>query len=186
MGETTSATGVGTGSGTARRRFGIIDSPVGELLAVAEAGALGGLYFTPHQYPPAPESIGPQVSVAEDKVLAATAEELGEYFAGQRTHFSIAVSTDGDAFSESVWQLLREIPYGDTWTYADLAVRLGNKHLAQRVGQSVGHNPISIIVPCHRVIGADGSLTGFAGGLDRKRYLLSLEEPAPEAAGRLF
>lgn len=184
MGENTAATGSGTGA--ARRRFGIISSPVGELQVVADGDALCGLYFTPHQYPPSLESIGPQVHVAEDTVLAAAAEELGEYFAGQRTHFSIPLTTDGDAFSESVWKLLREIPFGDTCTYADLAVRLGNKHLAQRVGQAVGHNPISIIVPCHRVIGADGSLTGFAGGLGRKRFLLSLEEPPPEAAGRLF
>ena len=174
------------GTDAARRRFGIIDSPVGELKAVAEGDALCGLYFTPHQYPPAPESIGPHVSVDGDPVLAVAAQELGEYFSGQRTDFSIRLTTDGDSFSESVWHLLRDIPFGETCTYADLAVRLGNKHLAQRVGQAVGHNPISIIVPCHRVIGADGSLTGFAGGLDRKRFLLSLEEPAPEAAGRLF
>ena len=175
-----------TGAEATQRRFGIIGSPVGELQAVADGDALCGLYFTPHQYPPPTECIGPRVSVAGDPVFSAAAAELGDYFAGQRTHFSVPLTTDGDAFAESVWQLLRDIPFGETCTYADLAERLGNKHLAQRVGQAVGHNPISIIVPCHRVIGADGSLTGFAGGLDRKRFLLALEEPAPDVAGRLF
>ena len=127
----------GAGADVARRRFGIISSPVGELQMVADGDALCGLYFMPHQYPPSPESIGPQVPVAEDPVLAAAAEELAEYFAGERTHFSVPVTTDGDAFSESVWKLLREIPFGETCTYANLAVRLGNKHLAQRVGQAV-------------------------------------------------
>lgn len=81
---------------------------------------------------------------------------------------------------------LREIPYGTTTTYGTIAVQLGNRALAQRVGRAVGHNPLSIVVPCHRVVGADGSLTGFAGGLDRKRALLALEEPAEVRAARLF
>lgn len=174
------------GDGMPQLRHGIIDSPVGNLLAVADGGALCGLYFTPHQYPPAAEAIGPQVPAVEDPILAYAANELTEYFSGERTHFEVPLSTSGDAFSESVWHMLREIPFGATCTYGDLAARLGNKNLAQRVGQAVGHNPISIIVPCHRIVGADGTLTGFAGGLDCKRFLLSLEEPAPESAGRLF
>ncbi|WP_301200637.1 methylated-DNA--[protein]-cysteine S-methyltransferase, partial [Corynebacterium stationis] len=85
-----------------------------------------------------------------------------------------------------VWALLQEIPYGETMTYGEIAQQLGNKHLAQRVGQVVGRNPVSIIIPCHRVIGSDGSLTGYAGGLDRKRFLLELEEPAEVTETRLF
>ena len=87
--------------------------------------------------------------------------------------------------SERVWTRLCEIPYGQTTTYGAIATELGNRNLAQRVGQAVGHNPISIVIPCHRVVGADGGLTGYAGGLDRKRRL-DLESPAPDEAGRLF
>ena len=97
-----------------------------------------------------------------------------------------SIATAGDEFSERVWALLKEIPYGETTTYGALAAALGNPRLAQRVGQCVGHNPISVIIPCHRVVGADGSLTGYAGGLDRKRRLLDLEEPPEVAAARLF
>lgn len=94
--------------------------------------------------------------------------------------------TGGDEFFEQVWALLCEIPYGQTTTYGALAERLGDRRLAQRVGQAVGRNPISILIPCHRVLGADGSLTGYAGGLDRKRFLLELEEPVEASASRLF
>ena len=173
-------------AGSAHRRFGMLDSPVGKLQAVACGDALSGLYFTPHTYPPDPGSIGAETTVAGDPVLSPVQVELDEYFAGDRTAFTVPLLTEGDAFSESVWQMLRDIPFGETVTYGELAVRLGNKNLAQRVGQAVGHNPISIIVPCHRVVGADGSLTGFAGGLDRKRFLLTLEEAPAETAGRLF
>lgn len=112
--------------------------------------------------------------------------ELDEYLAGQRTQFTIAVQPQGNDFSQEVWALLQEIPYGETMTYGEIAQQLGNKHLAQRVGQVVGRNPVSIIIPCHRVIGSDGSLTGYAGGLDRKRFLLELEEPAEVTETRLF
>lgn len=119
-------------------------------------------------------------------MIGETARQVREYLAGERESFDLMVKTDGDQFSERVWARLRKIPRGSTTTYGAIATELGNRALAQRVGQAVGHNPVSIIIPCHRVIGADGSLTGFAGGLERKRTLLELEEPAELAATRLF
>jgi methylated-DNA-[protein]-cysteine S-methyltransferase len=92
----------------------------------------------------------------------------------------------GDDFQQRVWAILREIPYGTTTTYGAIAGRLGDKALAQRVGQAVGRNPLSIVVPCHRVVGSNGWLTGYAGGLERKRRLLDLEQPMDARAGRLF
>lgn len=168
-------------------RHGTFPTSIGELLLSAEDDSLTGLYFPQHRYPPESEALGDDLGFEpEDAVLAQAARELREYLAAERTAFEVPLAPRGDEFSQRVWNLLLEIPYGHTTTYGELAVTLGNRALAQRVGQAVGHNPISIIIPCHRVLGADGSLTGFAGGLDRKRALLSLEEPEPEAAGRLF
>ena len=112
--------------------------------------------------------------------------ELEDYLAGRRTSFDLPTRATGTAFQERVWALLREIPFGTTTTYGALAERLGERALAQEVGQAVGRNPLSIVVPCHRVVGSGGRLTGYAGGLDRKRRLLALEEPAALAAERLF
>ena len=121
-----------------------------------------------------------------DPVLAAAAVQLGEYFVGERTVFDLPLAPRGDDFQRKVWALLCEIPYGETRSYGQLARALGDVNLSQAVGWANGRNPISIIVPCHRVIGSDGSLVGYAGGLDRKRFLLSLEEPPAEQAHRLF
>lgn len=156
------------------------------MLLVASGDALVGAYFEAHQYPPATAAIGAQVSEAEDPLIAQAASQLREYLAGERRSFDLPITPIGDAFSQQVWQILLRIPYGETVSYGQIASELGSRGLAQRVGQSVGHNPIMIIVPCHRVVGADGSLTGYAGGLDRKRTLLTLEEPAAAEAGRLF
>lgn len=171
---------------TSDRRHAYVDTSLGDLLVVAQGQSLAGLYFTEHRYPPAEADLGRRVDPAADPFIAGVAAQLGEYLAGDRREFTVATETSGDAFSERVWALLREIPYGATTSYGALAETLGNKLLAQRVGQAVGHNPISIIVPCHRVVGADGSLTGFAGGLARKRALLDLEEPESARAQRLF
>jgi methylated-DNA-[protein]-cysteine S-methyltransferase len=100
--------------------------------------------------------------------------------------FDLPLAVDGDEFQRRVWAMLDEIPFGETTTYGELAERLGDKALAQRVGQAVGHNPLSIVVPCHRVVGKDGKLTGYAGGLKRKQFLLDLEEPAAVKSERLF
>jgi methylated-DNA-[protein]-cysteine S-methyltransferase len=110
------------------------------------------------------------------------ARQLGEYFAGERTGFELALDPPGDAFDRRVWELVAGIPYGRTRTYGELARDLGDPALAQAVGAANGRNPLCVVVPCHRVIGADGGLTGYAGGLPRKRFLLDLEAPG----GRLF
>jgi methylated-DNA-[protein]-cysteine S-methyltransferase len=168
------------------RRHTYVETSLGRLLLVAADEALAGLYFPEHWYPPKESDIGEQVDAESDPLFNGAAQQLHEYLAGTRQTFDIPLSTEGDNFSERVWALLREIPYGETTTYGTLATTLGNKNLSQRVGQAVGHNPISIVIPCHRVVGSDGSLTGFAGGLQRKRMLLDLEEPAESRASRLF
>lgn len=159
-------------------RHALVETVVGELTVVAEDSGVSGIFFPGHRYLPEASTFGAMVIADDDEVLSQVAEQLTEYFAGARRSFDVPLAAHGDEFSEQVWALLREIPYGETTTYGELAVQLGNRHLAQRVGQAVGHNPVSIIIPCHRVIGADGSLTGYAGGLERKRWLLELEEPA--------
>ncbi|WP_370517426.1 methylated-DNA--[protein]-cysteine S-methyltransferase [Pseudactinotalea sp. HY160] len=163
-----------------------IETDLGELTLVTDGEAITGLYFPGHPHLPAEPAFGELVAERALPVLRLAASQLRSYLAGERSRFDVPVSTRGDAFSERVWGLLAEIPYGHTTTYGDLARRLGNRHLAQRVGGCVGRNPVSILIPCHRVVGADGSLTGYAGGLERKRRLLELEEPAAAAASRLF
>ena len=153
---------------------------------VADGDALVGAYFPQHWRWPEPGVLGESVQASDDAVLRAAGIEIAEYLTGDRRGFDVAHRSDGDAFAERVWSLLRDIEYGTTTTYGALATELGDRNLAQAVGRAVGDNPISIIVPCHRVIGADGSLTGYAGGLERKRFLLELEEPAEVRAGRLF
>lgn len=168
------------------RRHGTAPTGLGDLLLVAGDDTLVGIYFPGHWHPPSAAQIGAEVAVATDPVLATTATQLDEYLAGTRRTFELPVATAGDDFAERVWARLAAIPYGETTTYGALAEELGDRSLAQRVGQAVGHNPVSIVIPCHRVVGADGSLTGYAGGLDRKRTLLDLEEPAEARAARLF
>jgi methylated-DNA-[protein]-cysteine S-methyltransferase len=159
-----------------------IDSPLGDLTVVAEADKLTGLYFEEHHRAPAIEALGERDDAGFEEVR----RQLGEYFAGERCAFALPLAPAGDAFQRRVWQLLTRIPYGQTRSYGDLAHQLGDPTLAQAVGAANGRNPISVIVPCHRVVGADGSLVGYAGGLERKRRLLDLEEPAPLKADRLF
>lgn len=168
------------------RRHAYASTSLGALMLVADGPDLVGLYFPKHWYPPDPADTGDEVDGLADPVIGPAAAQVREYLAGTRQVFEVPVATDGDAFSERVWALLRQIPYGETTTYGALADRLGNPRLAQRVGQAVGHNPVSIVIPCHRVVGADGGLTGFAGGLERKRALLDLEEPPERRAARLF
>ncbi len=160
----------------------VVDSPIGELTLVADGDVLTGLYFTGRSHQPKPEALGERT----DDGFVEVRRQLDEYFAGDRTGFDLPLAAQGTAFEHQVWDLLKEIPYGETRSYGDLARQLGDPALAQAVGWANGRNPVSVIVPCHRVIGADGRLTGYAGGLDRKRYLLELEEPAEVSAGRLF
>ena len=159
---------------------------IGELTLVAAGDALTGIYFPGHWHPPAPGTIGEYVDAADDALFTETVAQLADYLAGRRTGFDLPTATRGDQFSERVWALLRAIPYGETTSYGELAERLGDRSLARMVGRAVGHNPLSIVVPCHRVLGRDGRLTGYAGGLDRKQRLLDLEQPVPAEAGRLF
>jgi methylated-DNA-[protein]-cysteine S-methyltransferase len=160
----------------------IVDSPVGPLTLVGDGAALIGLYFDGHRRTPRLTSLGPRV----DTGFGPAARQLGEYFAGTRCEFDLELAPRGSAFETAVWALLTKIPYGETRTYGQLAAALGDPGAAQAVGHANGWNPISIIVPCHRVVGTSGGLTGYAGGLARKRFLLSLEEPAAAEDGRLF
>jgi methylated-DNA-[protein]-cysteine S-methyltransferase len=159
-----------------------VDSPVGELTLVAEDGRLVGLYFPNHWYKPDPASFGRRTGAGFDEAK----RQLAEYFAGDRRGFDLPLDARGDGFQERVWALIGRIPYGETTTYGDLARELGGQVLAKDVGAAVGRNPLSILVPCHRVVGKDGKLTGYAGGLTRKRFLLDLEAPAGVGATRLF
>ena len=160
----------------------IIDSPIGELTLVAQDGRLTGVYFPHHWYRPDPATFGDR----DDAGFGAARRQLDEYFAGDRERFDLPLGPQGDAFQHRVWELISRIPYGQTTTYSDLAKELGEGTLAKDVGAAVGRNPLSVIVPCHRVVGKDGSLTGYAGGLARKRFLLRLEKPAPAESGKLF
>jgi len=168
------------------RRHAVIETQLGEVVLVADDASLVGLYFPDHWYKPAAGTLGGRAEVADDPLFSETRRQLDEYLGGSRTTFDLPTSTRGDAWQETVWALLREIPYGRTTTYGDLAGRLGDPGLAQAVGQAVGRNPLCVIVPCHRVVGRGGSLTGYAGGVRRKRILLELEEPAEVTSGRLF
>ncbi|WP_430647404.1 methylated-DNA--[protein]-cysteine S-methyltransferase [Agromyces sp. GXS1127] len=168
------------------RRHATLSTSIGELLVVADDGGLAGLYFPGHWHPPAAGSLGAEVDPGGDALLSRLGVELDEYLAGRRIRFDLPLSPSGDEFQHAVWGMLRDIPYGATVTYGELALRLGDRNLARRVGGAVGRNPISILVPCHRVVGADGSLTGYAGGLDRKRRLLELEGAEVVAQRRLF
>lgn len=161
-------------------------SPIGELTIVAEGGAITRLHMDAARDRPAEAAAFGDVGNPADEPFAAAILQLGEYFRGTRRDFDLPLAPAGEEFAQRVWALLREIPYGQTTTYGALAQTLGDRHLAQAVGHANGRNPIAIVVPCHRVIGADGSLVGYAGGLDRKRFLLALEEPTPDDAGRLF
>lgn len=167
-------------------RHATITSPqiaeqIGEVTIVADRDAITGIYFPGHWTKPDRSAFGAQTDAGTDPVIAAAATQLAEYLTGERTGFDLATNASGDEFDLQVWGILLQIPYGETTTYGAIAARMGDRNLAQRVGRAVGHNPLSIVVPCHRVLGAGGALTGYAGGLDRKRFLLELEgvlEPA--------
>jgi methylated-DNA-[protein]-cysteine S-methyltransferase len=148
-----------------------IDSPIGELLLLGDGHTLHGLYMQGGRKPIA---VAPAWERAEAP-FAALATQLEEYFAGRRETFDVSLQMHGTPFERRVWSALREIPYGETTSYGELASRIGQPTGARAVGLANGRNPIAVIVPCHRVIGADGSLTGYGGGLERKRILLELE-----------
>lgn len=148
-------------------------SPVGTLLLAATAKGLSGLYFEEHKYFKGKEGWQQDDSHA---LLKQAACQLDEYFSRQRKAFDLSLDLSGTPFQRAVWQELMEIPFGRTGSYAQHALRIGNPAAVRAVGTAIGRNPVSIIVPCHRIIGAAGGLAGYAGGLERKRYLLALEE----------
>lgn len=147
----------------------LVESPVGLLTLRAEAGALTAILFG-------------DVTMGlpdGDPVLGQAAEELAEYFAGTRREFTVPVRLTGTAFQQAVWAALREIPYGETATYGEIARRIGRPRACRAVGMANHRNAVPIIVPCHRVIGSGGALTGYAGGLPVKRFLLAWEARRP-------
>ena len=148
-----------------------VPSPLGELLLVGRGGALVGVYFPEH-------ARGPVVAPGwvEDHVgLADARRQLDEYFAGDRQRFSLLLDPSGTPFQRQVWDALQAVPFGGTTTYGALAARIGRPRAARAIGAAVGRNPLSIVVPCHRVVGRGGLLTGYAGGMARKERLLALE-----------
>jgi methylated-DNA-[protein]-cysteine S-methyltransferase len=151
-----------------------IESPVGDLLLIGDGERLLGLHMQEGRRP----GHAPPDAKTASEPFAATREQLGEYFAGERTDFDLPLAPVGTPFQEEVWGALREIPYGETASYGELAERIGRPSASRAVGMANGRNPISIVVPCHRVIGASGELTGYAGGVERKRFLLELESGA--------
>jgi methylated-DNA-[protein]-cysteine S-methyltransferase len=152
--------------------FGYFESPIGRLLLTSDGSALTGLYMEPSRKARSTEGWTQDVMVAP---LSAAVRQLTEYFAGSRRVFELPLRLQGTDFQRRVWRELTEIPYGETWSYGELAKRIDSPSASRAVGLANGRNPIAILVPCHRVIGADGSLTGYGGGLDRKRWLLAHE-----------
>lgn len=150
-----------------------IDSPIGPLSIVASDDALVAIHFDGATVG-VPDGAS-DVAVADHPVLSAVVAQLDEYFAGERTEFDVPLAPAGTAFQQQAWSALRAIPFGETITYGEQAARLGDKNKSRAVGAANGRNPIPIVVPCHRVVGSNGHLTGFAGGLDTKAWLLDHE-----------
>ena len=163
---------------------------LGELTVVAEGNAVTGLYFPRHWHAPDPVTFGQRADAGTDPVLARARTELEEYLAGRRHEFGVPLAAAGDDFQRRVWDLVSAIPYGEVRTYGEIAAGLGglkagDMPLAKEAGQALGRNPLCIFIPCHRVVGAGGKITGYAGGRDRKRQLLELEERSAPLAGLL-
>ncbi|HVV19590.1 MAG TPA: methylated-DNA--[protein]-cysteine S-methyltransferase [Pseudonocardiaceae bacterium] len=149
----------------------VVDSPVGPLTLVATDGVLSGVYMDRQRHLPPVETFGHR----DDEPFAEARTQLAEYFTGERTEFDLPLTLVGTPFQRVVWTALRDIPYGATISYGELADRIGRPTASRAVGLANGKNPISIIVPCHRVVGASGDLTGYGGGIQRKRHLLDFE-----------
>ena len=159
--------------------FDRIDSPIGTLTAAADDAGLRYLLFPSNRHEPARQQWQPAQTP-----FGALREQLAAYFAGELERFDLTLAPVGTPFQQAVWQALRRIPYGKTCSYRDLATDIGNAKAVRAVGLANGRNPLPIIVPCHRVIGADGSMTGFGGGIETKRALLEVE--ARRAGRRLI
>ena len=161
----------------------VIDSMLGPLTIVAEDGQIRCLYMDLQRHRPVDGELGePEPRGRGVAPFKAAADQLDAYFEGERTRFDLPLAPVGSEFQQRVWAALQEIPYGQTESYGEVAERIGSPGAARAVGLANGKNPISILIPCHRVVGANGSLTGYGGGLDRKRQLLDLELAVSGAA----
>jgi methylated-DNA-[protein]-cysteine S-methyltransferase len=149
-------------------RYGYVPSPLGDILLTGGDQGLTGLYLL-HRVQPSP------TWVRDDAPFEPVRAQLDEYFAGRRTHFDVAMRLEGSPFQRQVWSALQAIPYGETTSYGEIARRIGRPTASRAVGAANGRNPISVIIPCHRVIGADNSLTGYGWGIERKAWLLAHE-----------
>ncbi len=149
-----------------------LDSPVGRLLVLGDDQFVTGIYFPQHKRSPVVADRWPQ----KDEPFAEVREQLAEYFAGERQQFDVPLRLIGTPFQQRVWQALAQIPFGETISYAQLATRVGQPTASRAVGNANGRNPLSILVPCHRIVGASGKLTGYAGGLENKEWLLAWEQ----------
>ncbi|MGD0809281.1 MAG: methylated-DNA--[protein]-cysteine S-methyltransferase [Acidimicrobiales bacterium] len=156
-----------------------VDSPVGPLTLTSKAGRLTGLHMDGQAHAPTDRTGWARDAGAFRDIT----DQLTAYFAGELTEFDVDLDLAGTDFQRSVWGALRQIPYGETWSYSQLAGKIGNSRACRAVGLANGRNPVAIIVPCHRVIGANGSLVGFGGGLDRKALLLEHERKVASLAG---
>ncbi|EMB50467.1 methylated-DNA--[protein]-cysteine S-methyltransferase [Vibrio mimicus] len=154
------------------KNFTYYESPLGRMTLQADQQGLLGVWFATQTTQP--EHLGDYAT--ECPILNKAIQQLDEYFAGQRTQFDLPLAARGTAFQQSVWHALCSIPYGEIWSYQQLAEAIGNPKAVRAVGLANGKNPISVIVPCHRVVGKNGKLTGYAGGLERKAFLLELEQ----------
>jgi len=155
-----------------------LETTLGTITLEGEGRALTGLYMSEHRH----RRERPADAVRDDAALARAARQLREYLAGERRDFDLELEPAGTPFQREVWEVLKTIPYGETISYGELARRVGRPGAARAAGLANGRNPISIVVPCHRVVGADGTLTGYGGGLERKRELLALEAGAVRPA----
>jgi methylated-DNA-[protein]-cysteine S-methyltransferase len=161
---------------TSARRHTVTATELGDITLVATGDTVEGLYFPRHWRGPDLATLGPRVDDGFDEVI----QQLREYLAGSRREFTVPVRAQGDALQRRTWDLIRDIPYGTTTSYGALAARVGAGVDARLAGAMVGSNPLCILIPCHRVVGSTGKLTGYAGGLGRKRYLLGIERAARE------
>lgn len=150
---------------------GRLSSPIGTLLVMTTGDALSGLYVADHERAPRP----PERSQEGGAFVETVCAQITGYFEGSRTHFDLPLQLDGTDFQQRVWQALLDVPFGRTATYRDIAVAIGRPAAVRAVGLANGSNPVSIVVPCHRVIGSSGSLTGYGWGTERKRWLLDFE-----------
>ena len=160
------------------RYYDFHESPYGQMLLVASDGGVCGVYFRGQKYYPRVES--PLRREKDQPLLRQVKSQLSEYFGGERRRFEFALAPEGTAFQLAVWKAISGVPFGETISYAELAQRAGQPGHARAAGAATGRNPIGIIIPCHRIVGANGSLTGYAAGLETKRALLAFESRVPE------